>query len=317
MKKIFYLILLSLPSKSSFAQDNNYKIENAQQRQVTYIINQIEKNNIDGIYKYFDPHYLKTQNVKIKKTLAKFYLDHEAMNPLAKRDVTLVWPTGYNLFRFRYVDSTGTALQIDLSYKKDDINSKIFLLETIDKGTLKKQRESSLKGPSIINVGKPVTIKYPKNTIIEYRNCNKEMRTVTFGSQLNSFKNWVYGQGNMETNKVVQFSPKYQLDSIFIRQNIINVRKALPKNFWNFSMWGEMYNNEPNEDAIWFMHLFSQIDKNGNVKIFSAYKITFEGTDARQDRNRMNPKIINVEFILDKEKLAEIEKDLKKASRPE
>jgi len=204
-----------------------------------------------------------------------------------------------------------------LSYKKDDINSKIFLLETIDKGTLKKQRESSLKGPSIINVGKPVTIKYPKNTIIEYRNCNKEMRTVTFGSQLNSFKNWVYGQGNMETNKVVQFSPKYQLDSIFIRQNIINVRKALPKNFWNFSMWGEMYNNEPNEDAIWFMHLFSQIDKNGNVKIFSAYKITFEGTDARQDRNRMNPKIINVEFILDKEKLAEIEKDLKKASRPE
>jgi len=102
MKKIFYLILLSLPSKSSFAQDNNYKIENAQQRQVTYIINQVEKNNIDGIYKYFDPHYLKTQNVKIKKTLAKFYLDHEAMNPLAKRDVTLVWPTGYNLFRFRY-----------------------------------------------------------------------------------------------------------------------------------------------------------------------------------------------------------------------
>jgi len=96
------LILLSLPSKSSFAQDNNYKIENAQQRQVTYIINQIEKNNIDSIYKYFDPHYLKTQNVKIKKTLAKFYLDHEAMNPLAKRDVTLVWPTGYNLFRFRY-----------------------------------------------------------------------------------------------------------------------------------------------------------------------------------------------------------------------
>jgi len=316
MKKILFITLFSLLFKTSISQDNNYKIENAQERQATYIINQVEKNNIDSVYKYFDPNYLKIQNLKIKKALNKFYLDHKAMNPLAKRHVTLVWPTGYNLFRFRYFDSTGTALQIDLSFKRDDINSKIFLLETIDKETLKKQRESSLKGPTIINVGKPVEIKYPKNTIIEYRNCNKEMRTVTFGSQLNSFKNWVYGQGNMETNKVVQFSPNYQLDSTFIRQNIINVRKTLPKNFWNFSMWGEMYNNEPNEDAIWFMHLFSQIDKNGNVKIFSAYKITFEGTDARQDINRMSPKIKNVEFIFDKVKLAKIEKDLKNASRP-
>jgi len=239
------------------------------------------------------------------------------MNPRAKRDVTLVWPPGYNLFRFRYFDSTGTALQIDLSFKKDDINSKIFLLETIDKETLKKERESSLKGPAFINVGKPVKVKYPKNTIIEYRNCNKEMRTMTFISQLNSFKNWVYGQGNMETNKVVQFSPKYQLDSTFIRQNIIKVRKALPKDFWNFSVWEEMYNNEPNEDAIWFMHLYSQIDKNGNVKIFSAYKITFEGTDARQDINRRDPKIINVEFILDKVKLAALENNLNKEVKPE
>jgi len=59
-------------------------------------------------------------------------------------------------------------------------------------------------------------------------------------------------------------------------------------------------NKEPNEDAIWLMDLFSQIDKNGNVKIFAAYKITFEGTDAKQDKNRMSPKIINVEFIPDK-----------------
>jgi hypothetical protein len=140
---------------------------------------------------------------------------------------------------------------------------------------------------------------------------------MTFISQLNSFKNWVYGQGNMETNKVVQFSPKYQLDSTFIRQNIIKVRKALPKDFWNFSVWGEMYNNEPNEDAIWFMHLYSQIDKNGNVKIFSAYKITFEGTDARQDINRRNPKIINVEFILDRVKLAALENNLNKEVKPE
>jgi hypothetical protein len=317
MKKLFCIIFLSILFKTSFSQNNNYKVENTQQRQATYIIDQIEKNNIDSIYKHFDPQYFKTQNVKIKKILTKFHSDYTAMNPLAKRFITLVWPTGYNLFRFRYIDSTGIALQIDLSYKKDDINSRIFLLETIDKETLKKQRESSLKGPQIINVGQQEPVKYPKNTIIEFRNCNKEMRTVTFGSQLRSFKNWVYGQGNMETNKAVQFSNKYKLDSTFIRENILNIRNALPENFWNFSSWGAMYNNEPNEEAIWFMHLFSQIDKNGNVKIFAAYKITFEGTDARQDINRTSPKITNVEFILDKEKLAELEKELKKASKPE
>lgn len=317
MRKYFCYIIFIIFYNSGFSQSNNYKVENAQQRQAINIINQIEKNNIDSIYKYFDSYYLKSKNTKIKKTLHNFYLGYKAMNPLAKRHVTLVWPTGYNLFRFRYLDSTGTALQIDLSYKKDDINSRIFLVETIDKETLKKQRESSFKRPQVISIDKPVIVKYPKNTIIEYRNCNKEMRTMTFIPQLNSFKNWVYGQGNMETNKVVQFSPKYSLDSNFIRQNILNIRKSLPKNFWNFSMWGEMYNHEPNEDAIWFMHLFSQIDKNGSVKIFAAYKITFEGTDASQEKNRINPKIINVEFILDKVKLAELEKNLKKASRPD
>lgn len=74
--------------------------------------------------------------------------------------------------------------------------------------------------------------------------------TMTFSSQLNSFKNWVYGQGNFETNKVVKFASGYKLDSNFIRNNIVNVKKALPKNFWNFSMWGKTFNSVPNEDSI-------------------------------------------------------------------
>lgn len=316
MKKVFYFFLFSLIFKSSFSQEPDYKVVNTQQRKATYIVNQIQKNNLDSIYKYFDTDYLKNNNAKIKNTLAKFYLDHKSMNPLAKRDVTLVWPTGYNLFRFRYFDSTGTALQIDLAYKENDINSNIFLLETIDKETLKKQREASLKGPSAIQIGKTPAIKYPINKIIEYRNCNKEMRTITFDSQLKSIMNMVHGQANLETNKVLRFSPIYKIDSSFIRKNIIMVRNTLPKNFWDYSLRSKMLNHEPNEEVIWFMHLFSQTDKNGNTKILSGYKITFDGTNASEDKIRANPKIINVEFILDKAKLAALEKEIKTATGP-
>ena len=58
------------------------------------------------------------------------------------------------------------------------------------------------------------------------------------------------------------------------------------------------YDNEPNENAIWFIQIFAQVDKAGTVKIYAAYKVTFEGDDARVDSQRSNPKIKNIEFIV-------------------
>lgn len=317
MKKVliflFYLTILN----SAFSQDNNYLIENFQERKATKIINELERNNIDSILNNIDTKYFNANKLKILDKLSKFTKEVVKVKSKSKRFTSLSFPIGFNDYMFRYIDSTGTLLQIELLFKYNDINSKIFKIETLDLKFFEKVKKNIDKGPHVIFIGKEPKVQYPRNTILEYRNCQSDMRTVTFGSQINSFKNWVEGQGNMDKNKVVNFSPKYQLDSNYIRQNIIAIRNALPKNFWNFSMWGEMYNKTPDEEAIWFMHLFSQIQQNGDIKIFAAYKITFEGKDARIEANRDNPKIINVEFILDRLKLLKIEKDLKKATRPE
>jgi hypothetical protein len=124
------------------------------------------------------------------------------------------------------------------------------------------------------------------------------------------FKNWVYGQSKLETQKVLYFSRRYSVDSNFLRQSVINIRSSLPKGFWDFSIWGNTFDNSPNQDSIWFMYLFAEIDKRKNLKIFSAYKITFEGDDATKVAQRHDPKIRNIEFILDKKAIMELEKTL-------
>jgi hypothetical protein len=309
MKKALLLIFTVLVFTVSFAQ-NNYKVENAQERLATYIVKEIEKNNIDSIYQYFDPGYLKSQKPKLNGLLTKFYTEYKTLTPGTKRYTSLVWPTGFNLFTFRYIDSTGTVLQIDLSFKKDDIKSKVLLLETIDKLTFKKQREQSSKQPQVIIEGGQKQ-KYPYTTTLQLRNCSKEMRTVTFNSQMSFFKWWVYGKADLESNKVAYFSKDYDLDSNFLKENINRVKKSLPKNFWTLPMGENWYDNEPNENAIWFIQIFAQVDKAGNIKIYSAYKVTFEGDDARVDRQRSNPKIKNIEFIISKENIQALEKKLK------
>lgn len=309
MKKILLSFFTILLLTVSCAQ-NNYKVENAQERLATYIVKEIEKNNIDSIYQYFDPVYLKSQKAKINGLLTKFYKEYKTLSSETKRHTTLVWPIGFNLFTFRYIDSTGTVLQIDLSFKKEDINSKVLKLETIDKQTFKKQRDQSSKQPKVIIEGAPQQ-KYPYTTILQLRNCSKEVRTVTFHSQLNFFKWWVYGKADLESNKVAVFSKDYHLDSTFLKENINNVKKSLPKNFWTFPMGENGYDNEPNENAIWFIQIFAQVDKAGTIKIYAAYKVTFEGDDARVDSQRSNPKIKNIEFILNKEDIQALEKKLK------
>lgn len=311
MKKALFIIFTILLSRGIFAQDN-YKVENAQERLATYIVKEIEKNNFDSIYQYFEPGYLKSQKSKLNDILKKFYTDYKTLAPGTKRYTSLIWPTGFNLFRFRYIDSTGTVLQIDFSFKKDDLHSKIRLLETVDKLTFKKQRAQSSKQPQVIIEGGRKQ-KYPYTTTLQLRNCSKELRTMTFSSQMSFFKWWVYDKIELASNKVAYFSKDYHVDSNYLRENISRVRKMLPKNFWDLPMGESWYDNEPDEKAIWFIQIFAQVDKAGNTKIYAAYKVTFEGDDARVDRQRSNPKIRNIEFILNKEDLKALEMKLKTA----
>lgn len=309
MKQALILILTVPFLKVSFAQ-NNYKIENAQERLATYIVNEIEKNNIDSVYQYIEPGYLESQKNKLNDLLTNFYSDYKKLTSGTKRYTTLVWPTGFNLFRFRYFDNTGTVLQIDLSFKKYDINSKVLLLETIDMLTFKEQREQSSKQPQVVIEGGQKK-KYPYTTTLQLRNCIKEMRIITFHSQMKFFKMWVYGKADLNSNKLAFFSRNYYLDTNFLKENINKVKKSLPKNFWTFPMGENWYDNEPNENAIWFIQVFAQVDKAGNIKIYSAYKVTFDGDDARIDRQRSNPKIKNIEFIISIEEIQALERKLK------
>jgi len=153
---------------------------------------------------------------------------------------------------------------------------------------------------------------YPYHNVFIIKNNNRDNHTITFTSPAQSFKNMMQDRGKLETNKVLHFSSNYKIDSSFIKQGISNLKASLPKNFWNFSMWGIFYDNEPNQDSIWFIYLFVETDKNNNIKkVFSAYKVTFEGKDATDVKQRIDPKIINLEFIFDKKKLKLLETQLK------
>lgn len=315
MKKSNLIFLFFLFFNVAYSQENNYKIENFQERKSLKIINELEKNNIDSVIQYFDSKFFNSNKSKILEILSKFTKEVVTVKSKSKRYKSLSFPIGFNEFMFRYIDSTGTLLQISFYYKIDKLDSEVLKLEMTDLKTFEKEKKSQDKGIQFIRIGKEPKISYPRNTILEYSNCNYETRTVTFTTQLTFFKNWVRGQGNLETNKVVNFSPNYKLDSSFIRQNTLKIKNALPKNFWNFSIWGERYDKVPNEESIWFMHLLSQVEKNGNIKIFAGIKITFEGSDARVEKSRVNPKIINVEYILDKNELTKIENELKVAKR--
>jgi hypothetical protein len=315
MKKIKLILMFFVFFNTAHSQENNYKIENFQDRKSLKIINELEKNNIDSVIQYFDSKYFNSNKSKIFDKLSKFTKEVAIVKSKSKRYKSLSFPIGFNEFMFRYIDSTGILLQISFYFKIDKLDSEILKLEIIDLKTFQELNKTKDEGIKFIRIGKEPKITYPRNTILEYSNCSYETRTVTFTTQLTYFKNWVRGQGNLETNKVVNFSPNYKLDTSFIRQNTLKIKNSLPKNFWNFSTWGERYDKVPNEESIWFMHLLSQVEKNGNIKIFAGIKITFEGTDARIEKNRVDPKIINVEYITDKKQLIKLENELKVAKR--
>jgi hypothetical protein len=66
------------------------------------------------------------------------------------------------------------------------------------------------------------------------------------------------------------------------------------------------YDNIPDEPAIWYENVFSKKEKDGTVTIYAAYRVTFEGNDARDDAQRISPKISNVQFIFEKGELKKI-----------
>lgn len=148
MRKIIILILFHLSCfQKGFTQDHNNGIESMQEKLANLLVDEIEKNNFEYIYSYIEPVYLKVKKKIIVPQLTVFYNEYKLLYPGTYRRTSLSWPTGRNYFAVRYFDSTGTALEIDLSFKDNDINAKVISLQVVNRNTLKKQREKSMKGP--------------------------------------------------------------------------------------------------------------------------------------------------------------------------
>jgi hypothetical protein len=160
------------------------------------------------------------------------------------------------------------------------------------------------------------------NSIIwaqEYRidrikNCQGELRIVTFNNQVRFFKQWIEGRSDIHRQAILQFAPSYKVDTAALDEQIVKVRKMLPIDFFKMKLKdgvmqgpaGNWVDNTPDEKAIWFEDVFSMKDKTGKVIVYAAVRVTFDGHDARIDEERMSPKITNVQFIFDRQELKKI-----------
>lgn len=146
------------------------------------------------------------------------------------------------------------------------------------------------------------------------KNCRNESRIVVPLTSVNGIRYLVYGSAEFGKMKTLHFSNSYNVDTNFILANIVKLRTSLPKNYFGM-LTGYEYSNQPDEDSIWFTNIFAQISASGQVKIFSAYKMTFEGNDPSAESFRANPMIKNIQFIFDKKQLTELENKLKELSK--
>jgi hypothetical protein len=105
--------------------------------------------------------------------------------------------------------------------------------------------------------------KHPYVATIQLRNCNKEMRVIPFVEPLTFFDRWIRGLSKLEKQKILKFSDDYIIDSNYLRDGIRKIRATLPNNFWDVREGEKWYDNEPNDEAIWFIKLFVQVDKTG------------------------------------------------------
>jgi hypothetical protein len=137
MKK-FLFALFCFSSLLSEAQENSNAIKNTQQRNSSSFINYLEKGDTSNAFKLLDNSYYLKKKTNLSKLYQSFISDFKSLPPNTKRYVTLVFPSGYHLFRYRYIDDSGIILQLDISYKETEINSRILTLGLINTGSFKK-----------------------------------------------------------------------------------------------------------------------------------------------------------------------------------
>ena len=148
------------------------------------------------------------------------------------------------------------------------------------------------------------------NQTFEIQNYHGVTKVAYFLDAVTPISMAVMGAWNIKENKTIKFSKRTKLNLDSLDKRINDVKKYLPSDyirnllgsFWKF--------NEPDQDsAIWVTKIFLKAGEKGQYIPCLAFKITFEGTDAMKER--LDPKILNVEFITEKDKLKQLAEQLK------
>lgn len=314
-RQFFFLpfMFLSIPVLIH-AQFQKSRIDSIQESVAGQMMDSLEKGNSNFLFSMMDSVYQKSNRVQIEKKGKIFKNDYGQIKSRSRRYSSMILPEGINIFRFRYIGDSGVLLQADLSFKKDINVQPLIKVDISPAGILREQRKRF--NPEKKPVIKSYLNQLPDHSVfIDLRNCSNEKKTVTFAEGISFFEYWVLGQTSLAQNKTVHFSKGYSPDTNFLRTEVYDIRKNLPPDFWTFPIGSVWYDYTPGEKGIWFIRILAHEDKAGHLTLYAAYKVTFEGTDARIDAQRANPKIINVEFITAKENLILLEKILRTSAK--
>jgi hypothetical protein len=142
-------------------------------------------------------------------------------------------------------------------------------------------------------------------------NFNGENKTALYGDQTSSILWCLKGDVKFKESIKLKYSTNSTVDADSLEQKGILFRKVMPKDYWSQGVGATRLDTKPNEDGhIWFERIFAEEDAKGDIKVFAAYKVMFEGTNSEQER--MHPRIKDIIVILDKKELGECEADIKK-----
>lgn len=155
---------------------------------------------------------------------------------------------------------------------------------------------------------KKLSVGYYTASII---NCGNETRIVNPESTVRAIRYLVYGSAEFKKTKIINFGSSIKVDTADFLLNISRLKQTLPINYFGV-LSGYSFSNEPNDDSIWISNTFIQVLPKGQIKVFSGYKMTFEGSDPTSESFRSDPKIKTIQFLFAPLQLKELEKRLKK-----
>lgn len=139
----FILTILTLSvSTIVFGQSLDH-VRTVQEINATKFMDQLQRSDTTSISKFFTASWFSKNSKKLTAFYKLFLTDLKSLPANAKRLSSLEFPEGLNLVKFRYFTEVGAILQVEVSYKDGDINSKIVHLSLITTKSLAQERKTN------------------------------------------------------------------------------------------------------------------------------------------------------------------------------